>query len=500
MRYPFQSKFQLITLLFSFGTLLFALIINWTYAQTSTTTTLSPTLRSNMTSSTISTPIPSYIAHGVKIISPTKGQNVSTGTLAVSGTSNDNATSDCHVSVIVNGIKPYQNASATGPGGANDYSKWNFTVSSKYTVIKEGLNKLTAKFYCNPNPSIASFYSINVTGTTTGVLAKPVASSATIQSAPVSEDSNITNVSGNKQTELINHSSDPICCTKVSSTTSNLGPVNNTPLVDNNHHTTQPNTSDNIAESATQQLQSKTKKISTSTVQKIDSSSKDNKLQDNSDSTNMVISNAINHNYDNKALAISMFIAKNPVSSGSTQTITVTVTDANSNDKIVRSNIEGSINYNNGKTKKFVGITDGSGEFSYSWKIDKNSDLGVVNINVQASKPGYYSVVKVEQFVIIAHQNNNDASVSHSTKSVDELSHSRILTLPVSHRDNSVNSNHNTKPTQDNNDKNVNNFNQDSTFGINNIKKSVHGMTQNILNNIQHNLNNQGIHISIPFN
>jgi len=143
--------------------------------------------------------VPSYIAHGVKIISPTKGQNVSTGTLAVSGTSNDNATSDCHVSVIVNGIKPYQNASATGPGGANDYSKWNFTVSSKYTVIKEGLNKLTAKFYCNPNPSIASFYSINVTGTTTGVLAKPVASSATIQSAPVSEDSNITNVSGNNK-------------------------------------------------------------------------------------------------------------------------------------------------------------------------------------------------------------------------------------------------------------------------------------------------------------
>ena len=477
MRYLFQSKFQLITLLFSFGTLLFAILINWTYAQTSTTNTLSPTLRSNMTSSTVSTPIPSNIAHGVKIISPTKGQNVSTGTIAVSGTSNDNTTSDCHVSVIVNGIKPYQNASATGPGGENDYSKWNLTLSSKYTVIKEGLNKLTAKFYCNPNPSIASFYSINVTGTTTGILSKPVASSATIQSAPVSMDSNITNVFGKKPTELVNQSSDPICCTKVSSTTSTLGPVNNTPLVDNTHQTTQPSTSGNIAESATQQPQSKTKKISTTTVQKLDSNSKDNKLQDNGDGTNKVISNAGNYNYDNKPLSISMFIAKNPVSSGSTQTITVTVFSKNSNDKIARANIEGSINYDNGKTKKFVGITDGSGEFSYSWKIDKNSDLGVVNINVQASKFGYYSVVKVEQFVIIADQNNNDVSVSHSTKNVDELSHSRILTLPVSHKDHSVNSNHNTNPTQDNNDKNINNFNQDSIFGSNNIKKSVHGIT-----------------------
>ena len=113
--------------------------------------------------------VPAYIAHGVKIILPTKGQNVSTGPIAVSGTSNDNTTSDCHVSVIVNGIKPYQNASATGPAGANDYSKWNFTLTSKYTVIKEGLNKITAKFYCNPNPSIASFYSVNVTGMTMDV-------------------------------------------------------------------------------------------------------------------------------------------------------------------------------------------------------------------------------------------------------------------------------------------------------------------------------------------
>jgi hypothetical protein len=27
-------------------------------------------------------------------------------------------------------------------------------------------NKIVAKFYCNPNPNLASFYSVNVTGVT----------------------------------------------------------------------------------------------------------------------------------------------------------------------------------------------------------------------------------------------------------------------------------------------------------------------------------------------
>jgi hypothetical protein len=80
------------------------------------------------------------------------------------GTSKDNATTACYVYVIVNGVKPYQNATATGPVGASDYSKWNFTLTSKYTLIKEGVNKIVAKFSCKPNPAIASFYGLNVTG------------------------------------------------------------------------------------------------------------------------------------------------------------------------------------------------------------------------------------------------------------------------------------------------------------------------------------------------
>jgi hypothetical protein len=82
----------------------------------------------------------------------------------VSGISKDNATADCQVYVIADNLRPYQNASGDGPDGKNDYSRWNFILTSKYTLIKEGVNKITAKFSCKPNSTIAAFYSINVTG------------------------------------------------------------------------------------------------------------------------------------------------------------------------------------------------------------------------------------------------------------------------------------------------------------------------------------------------
>ena len=105
--------------------------------------------------------------HNINITSPGSQQTVPLGTaILISGTSSDNATSDCHVGVIVNGKKPYQNASADGPGGTNDYSKWNFTVESTYAVINQGINDITAKFYCNDDPQLASYYGINISGNT----------------------------------------------------------------------------------------------------------------------------------------------------------------------------------------------------------------------------------------------------------------------------------------------------------------------------------------------
>jgi hypothetical protein len=102
----------------------------------------------------------------IKITSPTRDQQLPAGKdLTVYGTSIDNATSnDCKVSVIVNKVRPYQTATATGPAGATDYSKWKFDITSKYTTIKQGDNRITAKYECANNPDANSFSSVNLTG------------------------------------------------------------------------------------------------------------------------------------------------------------------------------------------------------------------------------------------------------------------------------------------------------------------------------------------------
>ena len=70
---------------------------------------------------------PSAITHDVKITSPTKGQQVPIGKdITITGTSLANPNSNCQITVIVNHVKPYQPATAAGPGGSKDYSKWNF--------------------------------------------------------------------------------------------------------------------------------------------------------------------------------------------------------------------------------------------------------------------------------------------------------------------------------------------------------------------------------------
>jgi hypothetical protein len=103
--------------------------------------------------------------HGVKIVSPARDQKVPVGkNLTVIGTSIDNATSNCIVSISLNGVKPYQRATGAGPNGATDYSLWGFLLTPKYAPVKEGQNQLKAKFSCIDNPSLVSYYSANITG------------------------------------------------------------------------------------------------------------------------------------------------------------------------------------------------------------------------------------------------------------------------------------------------------------------------------------------------
>lgn len=168
----------------------------------------------------------------IKITSPLKNQTVPVGSnIQISGTSNDNATSDCNVSIIVNGVKPYQPATPTGPGGAKDYSKWIFNISPQYTTIKEGQNKITAKSTClnniNPLPtgattngttnnttnSTSRHYSVNVTG----VAASPSASAipTKLPSFAIAGKSTITKATTNGGANSTCNGMDVTTCNKL---------------------------------------------------------------------------------------------------------------------------------------------------------------------------------------------------------------------------------------------------------------------------------------------
>jgi hypothetical protein len=144
---------------------------------------------------------------GIKITSPTTGQQVPVGELTISGISTDNATTDCTVYADWNNTKPLQTAVATGPAGVGDYSKWTFIYTADYHLITNGTNDLTSKLSCvdastGGTTNLTQFYSVNVIGVA-GTTAPPMNISASTTSTSEEEvqqqespiiDSNITKI------------------------------------------------------------------------------------------------------------------------------------------------------------------------------------------------------------------------------------------------------------------------------------------------------------------
>jgi hypothetical protein len=249
----------------------------------------------------------------VKIVSPVEGQQVPIGEeLIASGESSDDISKDCTVSVIVNNIKPYHTASATGASGPGDYSKWSFTLSSNYTDIIEGRNRITAKLSC---PDSTKWYSVNAIGVRTG------------------QES--TNLSSNFAPSV-------------------LSAINETGTL-----TPQPE----------QQMSSTPPPSSGASSQPVASGE------------------------NNKTMSVIFDILNNPVSRGSDQNITITVSDAASNESIAGgATITGKLLYpGDNYVKDFTGTTDPNGQFAYHWTIGKNGDAGELTIEAQVVASGYDS-------------------------------------------------------------------------------------------------------------
>jgi hypothetical protein len=85
----------------------------------------------------------------IEIVYPNTDQTTNVNSdLEISGISNYNPRSICHVAVIINDAKPYKKTIPTGENVESDYSTWRYVIKTDSDTIKQGNNKITARLLC----------------------------------------------------------------------------------------------------------------------------------------------------------------------------------------------------------------------------------------------------------------------------------------------------------------------------------------------------------------
>ncbi len=403
--------------------------------------------------------------HLVKITSPTKGQQVPVGKdLVVSGTSATNKTANCKVSVKVNFINPYHNASPIGMGGNTDYSKWNFILSPAYTTIKPGQNKITAKFVCANNPTLASHYSVNVTG--------------------VENVANVATAAAKNSIQQISSVATPVVrpTAGASNSTAPAGASNST-----------------------------TKNSTNSTRGPVSSAA--------------TFSPGVNNN-NLSPLFVSVHIGKNSLHPGDKQTLTTSVADKTTSNAIAGALVSEKITTSYGVYKKVEGTTDGHGKASYAWTVSKHDTTGTYKVIIKVSSPNYetYSTVKTFKVTSISSSSSSDSNdISSTSENINNDNHPS--TTETSTSDNTESNTHEQISNSNVGDVNKIHINANSLGNINSgsgisssisgsfdsnsvadnhkgngggssVDQNVNGLAQKIINNVKDKLKMHGI--SLP--
>src|ERR1044071_8776755 len=304
-----------------------------------------------------STQLPSAIpTETISIIKPIATQNVSTGDeLKILGQSSDNKLKNCSVSVIVNNLKPYQNAVAKGPGGSNDFSQWEFVLSNNYTHVINGENKITSKLLCPTE--LTRWFSVVVNGVSGDSIQQ--------EFSPVQE-----NV---QQNIPVTNSSASNDLSRAQENVQQNIPVTNSS--DTDYIDTTKSTGTNDIDT--------TKSTGTNDI----------------DTTKSTGTNDINSN--NNGMLVSISVEKNTVGRGDRQNSIITVTDSGSLG-IANAKIDGKLIYpGNNYEKQFNGITDSQGKFVYSWIIGKKGDVGPLSMEVEVSSQGFPPSSATSSFEIV---------------------------------------------------------------------------------------------------
>jgi hypothetical protein len=118
--------------------------------------------------------------------------------------------------------------------------------------------------------------------------------------------------------------------------------------------------------------------------------------------------NRENKVYAESELKLKIAVDQDPIQQGDTQKITVTVRDANSNDKISDAFLKLAVEPPSGKIGTGTANTDDNGQATFNIRISSDADTGTFNVAARASEDGYASKTVTTSFQVDSNDNNND--------------------------------------------------------------------------------------------
>ncbi len=283
----------------------------------------------------------------VRIVSPLRDQHLlasDLGNMIITGMASYNNSPKCAVYVNFNNENVFRQATAIGTEGRADYSIWKYTLDPRHDLIKEGINRLTAKISCLDSNSLQN--SMNYTQDINVIIPPKMFNSGKYLAvgpnigalAAVAADKAILNGTIAKPESIISEKkyNDALGI--------NIGAL--------------------AAVAAD-------KAIIDATITQLNAS------------------------------AITTRIAKSTIHTGDNQSITITVFDKLTKKALREASVDGWVSDSSGITTRFLsGLTNASGALTSSWNIAKGTTPGKVTIFVEAYHTGYQRSTKSEFFII----------------------------------------------------------------------------------------------------